>query len=375
VSYRRTSATRPARRGFTLVEIVTSVAISSILLLALTSVVLLASKALPSNVAATDTRDGAAGALDSMLAELATAKSISVASATNIRFTIPDRTGDGADDTIEYKWSGTSGDPLQRNFNDAGWATVSPSLSSFALVYSRRSSTSNVTTTTQIDSGEVTLWNWSGWSGVTPTNSTTPITSSAWANQMFPVSIAQSGINRLEITRISLKLTRQSTSGGVGVSIFNESGTGTGLTSGSIVGSQSTVIASSLPTSAGWVDFAMSGVVFSNSTMGELVVQVAGTSGSSNPATMSFLIAPSAQSGGPVLRWSSNTGSTWQPSANLTQNSAPMVVYGKYQYPQTTTAAVTTYTLGCVSASVRTSDGTKIASGIETLNEPGVPGP
>ncbi len=131
------------RRAFTLVEIVTSLAISSILLLALVSAVLLASKALPESAAAVDSREATAVALDVMMSELSVAKNVTVAGATDVRFTVADRTGDLADDTIEYQWSGMAGDPLQRNFNDSGWTIVSPPLKAFALVYGSRNVSGN----------------------------------------------------------------------------------------------------------------------------------------------------------------------------------------------------------------------------------------
>ncbi len=362
-------------RGFTLVEIVTSVAISSVLLLALTSVVLLASKAIPANATATDARDGAAGAIDSLLAELASAKNVSVATPTSITFTVPDRTGDGVDDTIAYQWSGAPGGTLQRNFNAAGWTNVSPPLSAFALNYSKRSTTSNVTTSTQIDSGEITLWSWNGWSGSTPSTTFASLSTTAWANQMFQVSLAQAGINRLEITRISLQLKQTSTSGNVLVGVYNESSTGAGTTLGTMVGSQASVAATALSPAGGWVDFTMNGVVFSNASMGELVVQVSSSASSTGNARLTYLSDSVSHPGGPVLLTTSNGGITWLPNSNTTRNSAPMVVYAKYQYPQSSTSAVTTYTLGNFTASATTSDGTRIVQGIEALNEPAIPGP
>jgi prepilin-type N-terminal cleavage/methylation domain-containing protein len=362
-------------RAFTLVEIITSLAISSILLLALVSAVLLASKALPASSAAVDSRDAATTAIDIMMSELATAKNVVSASTTDVRFTVPDRTGDGADDTIEYQWSGTPGAPLQRNFNDAAWTNVSPPLKAFALSYGKRSSTSSVVTMQNVTSPETPLWLWNGWSGVTLLNVAMNLSGSAWVSQSFPVTCPDTNINRLEITRVRLKLSKLAAAGSVSVGVYNTSSLGSGLPLGVPIGSLCTVPSASLPGSAAWVDFPMSGVVLPDCSMSELVVQIKATN-ATGVASLAYYTAVISLSSGPVMRWTSNGGVNWLIDLGVLKSTAPMEVYCTYQKPVSVTSNVTTYSLGRVTASATTSDtGARIDAGMQALNEPGVPGP
>jgi hypothetical protein len=54
---------------------------------------------------------------EQLASELECASSIVSRSGTQITVLIPDRTGDGAADTVTYGWSGTAGAPLTRTFN------------------------------------------------------------------------------------------------------------------------------------------------------------------------------------------------------------------------------------------------------------------
>lgn len=105
-------------RGFTLIEMVTTIAI--------TSIVLTATSGLLGMMAQTGTRlqsdekirTAAALGMYRMRSELRTATTLIRSTPQSIRFTHPDVTGDDAVDSIEYAWSGTRGDPLGRSVND-----------------------------------------------------------------------------------------------------------------------------------------------------------------------------------------------------------------------------------------------------------------
>ncbi len=121
----------PWRRGFTLVELAVASAISTILLLAIASAIVLASKALPESSPAMATTEGvqAAGLLS---ADLAHAKSIVRASTKGIEFTVADRDGDAADERIAYDWDGHAGSPVTRSVNGSSGELVADA-SGFAL--------------------------------------------------------------------------------------------------------------------------------------------------------------------------------------------------------------------------------------------------
>ena len=116
---------RRRSRAFTLVELVLALALTTIVVGAATSVMIVASRALPStsdaSVLATDTASG----LAMLEAELQCATRTRL-EPTAITFTIPDRTGDSIPETIRYSWSGVSGQPLLRTEAAATAAVTGP---------------------------------------------------------------------------------------------------------------------------------------------------------------------------------------------------------------------------------------------------------
>ena len=111
------TATRPAPRGFTLLEMVVGTAIMSVLMVAMGSILLIAGRALPQSQSVTGTTASAAAAADQMASELRYALAVNQRSTTMIEFTVADRNNDGLPETIRYEWSGTAGDPLTRTYN------------------------------------------------------------------------------------------------------------------------------------------------------------------------------------------------------------------------------------------------------------------
>ena len=94
------------RRGFTLLELVISLSVTSILLLAVGSAIMLAAKAVPDpDTPDNDTALPARVAAD-IAAELQMALTFIFRDADTVKFTVADRTGDEVDETIRYDWSG-----------------------------------------------------------------------------------------------------------------------------------------------------------------------------------------------------------------------------------------------------------------------------
>ena len=115
---------RSGCRAFTMIELVVSLAVVSILLAAMGSTILLATKALPSGTAPDDRVVDAGGALGKFTEELRAAVHITERTATAVTFTVADRSGDGVPERIRYAWSGTPGHPLTRQYNNAAAASV-----------------------------------------------------------------------------------------------------------------------------------------------------------------------------------------------------------------------------------------------------------
>jgi len=114
---RRCLNIRRARRraGYTLLELVVNLASSSVLLVGLASTVYITTFAF-SDVDETRAQAQIAAVQADMMADLQCAKSFVVATSSNVTFTVPDRTGDGQDDTISYYESSPQG-KLMYSFN------------------------------------------------------------------------------------------------------------------------------------------------------------------------------------------------------------------------------------------------------------------
>lgn len=141
-------------RAFTLIEMVVSLTIISIVFLAMGSVMVLAAKAIPDPDGPIAVRHGAADVLEQIASELQVATSVLAASATGIEFTVPDRDSDNTDETIKYKWNGSAGDPLYRQYNGGTAVAVLSACNGFELVYDTKAVT---TAGEPVTSAEVVL--------------------------------------------------------------------------------------------------------------------------------------------------------------------------------------------------------------------------
>jgi prepilin-type N-terminal cleavage/methylation domain-containing protein len=126
---------RRAHRGFTLLEMVLAMAVTSVILLGIGSAMLIAGRAMPD--AHSPAADSVAGAdaIEQMVAELQYAVSINQRSARMIEFTVADRNGDGTPEVIHYEWSGVTGDSLTRQYNAGTAAEVLSNIQDFTLSY------------------------------------------------------------------------------------------------------------------------------------------------------------------------------------------------------------------------------------------------
>jgi prepilin-type N-terminal cleavage/methylation domain-containing protein len=121
--------------GFTLVELMVSVAMVAILSVAMGSAVLIASHSMDQRESSAARTVVAADAVERIRAELRLATGFLQRSGNAVIFNVPDRDGDGVDEAIGYSWSGQSGTSLTRTYNNAPPEIVAEDVRDFNLSY------------------------------------------------------------------------------------------------------------------------------------------------------------------------------------------------------------------------------------------------
>jgi Tfp pilus assembly protein PilV len=123
------------RTGFTLLETVLAMAVTSVLLLAMGSAMLMVSRVMPEAQSPAVASVAGAEAVERMVADLQYAIGITQRSGSVIEFTVADRNGDSQPEVIRYEWSGTAGAPLTRRENGGTTVDVLADVRDFSLSY------------------------------------------------------------------------------------------------------------------------------------------------------------------------------------------------------------------------------------------------
>ena len=119
-------------RAYTLIELVVALAVSTMLIGALGSAVVIAASALPADdrsARVLDTTDS----LAQLASDLEQAMYATAPSSQELRVVVPTRDGDGAPDVIRYGWSGKSGDPVTRTLNSTPATSVIEDVTGFGV--------------------------------------------------------------------------------------------------------------------------------------------------------------------------------------------------------------------------------------------------
>ncbi len=123
------------RPAYTMVELTVSAAMTTVLIGAIGSALMISSYALPSRQSVFAQTTSAAPAMEQIAADLQYAVHVPQRTANAITVIVPDRDGDGHNERIEYLWSGTAGTPLQRRYNGGTVVNLLPRTSDFQLGY------------------------------------------------------------------------------------------------------------------------------------------------------------------------------------------------------------------------------------------------
>lgn len=310
--------------AFTLIELVLAMALSAVVLLALQSVVLIAAKAVPGANKTPDASDVSLG-FARLAGELSYAKAITKNTATRIDFTVADRDGDAADDTISYQWSGVSGAPLLRQFNAAAPQTVVPDVRALALSLKNKTVTQPQTYT---DSAEVTLAEWTG----ANSTGTEELTSSNWMSQFVQVTLP-AGASSYSVSRVRLMLRTNGTTDGVAlVKIVSQR---TGLPGNTVLDS-TTVLESSLGSVYNWHSIPFTNVVGLQPT--ERFCIVAEFVANGKPFDWHYVGSGFPASAGYYIK-STDAGASWSANTGRCFRYQVLGTYSTPSAPVTTTVA------------------------------------
>ena len=231
------------RRGFTLVEMVVSVAVLSLIVVGLSSAIVLATKALPTTESPAERAIKTADVAQLLMGEVRYATSLGEIEPQTVSFTVPDRTGDGLPDTISYDWSGIVGDPLTRRLNGGVATAALPGIHALDLAYDTESFTEMVA-----GAGESTVTTLTSHSGyfVAPVS----ITAENWRGQFFRPNLPADA-TEWRIVGVGFYAMADSPQDGE-VAVQIQEPTAGNLPSGLVL-TETTLSAHSLPTSPDWV--------------------------------------------------------------------------------------------------------------------------
>ncbi len=347
-----TAVVRRHLSAFTLIEMVVSLTIVSIVFLAMGSVMMLATKAVPSPDDPVNQMIENADILEQITSELQTATTITAATDKGIAFTVPDRDADGADEVIQYAWAGVAGEPLYRQYNGGNMVAVMPAVSQFELVYQYTVSSH----TPMIESAEIEFSKKTGAQDLKNYS----ITQSKWIGQYFVPSNLPADAVGWSVTRVQVKASYRG--GTAGQTLVQLRPAAVGNLPDAAVLDQATMFESDLSSSSTWQEFSFSGVRDIAPNQGLcLVLQWVNDTQSAN---VSF------DAGGGTGRLITSDG-----GLNWTHNNGKSMlhyVYGTYTTPGN---PVSINTLRSISVALAPSDdpASQARTSVIALNEPQMP--
>lgn len=343
------------RHAYSLLEVILATAILAVVLLGAQSAVVIASRAIPSGTGGPSAVAAASAALGTMADDVMAATAFAVCNAADIQFTVPDRTGDGVDDTIRYVWSGVAGDPLQRIVNGGTAAVAAAGVQEFALAYD---TVSSPLPTTYSDSAEMVLFAFAPSSPY----STGVVQSGSWWAQFFKPSLA-ADVRSWTVSRVAINTTKHSSAVGSTKAQLRPDAAGA---PGSQVLGENLILESGM--TASWAVPANNYTYVSGLTPGQGLWFVLQWVSDTEACDFQYKSGTGVGVGAPLVM-SANSGASW---STVTNAEMVFTVYGKVNAPD----AVTTQTvLTGVRCRLRTgtNDATSLSQAWRVLNQPVAP--
>lgn len=308
---RQSSSGNHAGRAFTLVEMVTSLAILSILLLACGSIVMMATRATTDGATRNATQLQAADAAAQLTDDLNVALNFTQRTALATTFTVPDRLNAGSPQVVSYSWTGNPGDPLLRQFN-AGTATaILSNVQNLNFGFNARLMGPAPSATEQV------LASHDAAIGTFKDNN---LDNNNWASQYFVPSLPL-GTSSYTLTRVRLML-----KGGAQNTIMNVSlvlPDALFRPTGSTVAA-ATVYESALSSSYEWIDVYFSGLSKLNPLQGMCITMTPTTTGAAGAVQVDQSLLSILSNA--YFSTTSNAGTAW--SAGIATTTARFYVFG-----------------------------------------------
>lgn len=327
---RVTPSRKRARSGFTLIEMVTSLAIMGMIVGSLASTMLLMSRTLPREGDQLDATARARRTADRIVRELSAAVAIIEATDRSVSFDVPDRDGDGDTERVAISWSGTSGDPVVMSINGLA-GNLEENVHAFELAWSTQSR-STTSASDPVEEAEGLLASW---------NDETDVQAGIKASTLVGLFVRPrlaSDASAYRVTRARLWLGRSGSSDGT---MLVELRTANGLRPGTTTLSSVLLNELSLPASPGWVTVTFASVPTIAINTGVFVVVSAGAGG--EPAIVPYASQKVADDRTSIAIGSRSLLTTsW---SAWTDASMPFELFGRVTRPGTA-VLTTTHTVG-----------------------------
>ncbi len=176
----------------------------SVVLIAIGSAIVIASKAMPTAANANDTVVATAKITEKIAADLCSAVYLTERTANAVTFTLADRGTDGLPEVIRYAWSGTPGDPLTRKVNGGTAVNVLENVQQFNLTFDTENRIEQYPGPI-VESPKTELISYSSGSGLDLGNAHvhgTPFAKKSWSQYFKPTFSA--GTTAWSITRVKV---------------------------------------------------------------------------------------------------------------------------------------------------------------------------
>lgn len=340
-------------RGFSLIELVAAMAITTILLGAIASTVAIATKAIPQASDAFSAPMNAGRVVDQMAGELESALLVLQQTPTSITFSVPPRNGDATPEKISYSWAGPSGAPLLRRYNSGQAIAILDSVDQFSLTPVIVTSTESYPGVATEDATDSLLIDNSATSGTGNSN----VNANNCIGQLFSSSSWPTGVVGWRPTRVQFMAETSGLIATTNILMGLPQGNSTSVVP---YPQQYSITAITLLSSFGWQQFSFSGIDRLAPAAGVCLL-VEGASGGTNSMVVE-------NNNLPGLLQTANGGSNWNYISNKAMVSQ---LFGKLTRSTTTQYATSKY-LSALAITLRPGKSTNpsVTTTAQLLNRP-----